>query len=167
MLLSKEPSALAVLGYGESSDAYHASAPSPDGSGAIAAMTQALTSAKLNPQDIGYISLHGTATPANDKTEALAISAVFGEQVPCSSTKYLTGHTLGAAGITEAVMGALLIDKDLPLPPQDFSRSAYDETLTPCGLLREQERLKSKVVLSNAFAFGGNNAVLVIGESRD
>ncbi|MCR5537526.1 MAG: beta-ketoacyl-[acyl-carrier-protein] synthase family protein [Succinivibrio sp.] len=167
MLLSREPAPLAVLGFGESSDAYHASAPCPDGRGAIAAMQGALEMAGLKAQEVGYISLHGTATPANDKTESLAVNAVFGEQVPCSSTKYLTGHTLGAAGITEAVMGALLIARDVPLPPQDFSQSPYDDSLTPCGLLHEQDRLHSKVVLSNAFAFGGNNAVLVIGESRD
>lgn len=167
MLLSREPAALAILGYGESSDAYHPSAPSPDGSGAIAAMQQALQSARLRPEEVGYLSLHGTATPANDKIEALAVNAVFGERVPCSSTKYLTGHTLGAAGITEAVMGAMIIERDLPLPPQDFSRSPYDVTLTPCGLLREQRSLKHLVVLSNTFAFGGNNAVLALGANYD
>ncbi|MBO5567165.1 MAG: beta-ketoacyl-[acyl-carrier-protein] synthase family protein [Succinivibrio sp.] len=167
MLLVKEPCALAVLGYGESSDAYHVSAPSPDGSGAVSAMSEALKMAGLKPSEVGYISLHGTATPANDRIESLAVNSVFGEYTPCSSTKYLTGHTLGAAGITEAVMCALLLERDLPLPPQDFSLSPYDETLTPCGLLREQQALKKRCILSNSFAFGGNNAVIAIGESRD
>ena len=130
-------------------------------------MSEALKMAGLKPSEVGYISLHGTATPANDRIESLAVNSVFGEYTPCSSTKYLTGHTLGAAGITEAVMCALLLERDLPLPPQDFSLSPYDETLTPCGLLREQQALKKRCILSNSFAFGGNNAVIAIGESRD
>ena len=90
---------------------------------------------------------------------------VFGERVPCSSTKHLTGHTLGAAGITEAALGWLILTRDLPLPPQDFSRYAPDDTLPPCGVLHEPAPLKKPVILSNSFAFGGNNASIVLGRA--
>ncbi len=166
-VLTKEPCKLALLGYGESSDAYHISSPKPEGTGAIEAMTGALVKSGLKESDIGYINLHGTATVANDRAESAAVAAVFGDRVPSSSIKYLTGHTLGAAGITSALMSALIIDRDLPLPSQDFSLSPYDETLTPCGILREQSPLLKKNILINSFAFGGNNASLIIGESRE
>ncbi|HCF66170.1 MAG TPA: beta-ketoacyl-ACP synthase, partial [Enterobacter asburiae] len=92
------PADVALLGTGESSDAYHISAPHPQGEGAIRAIAQALNEADMQPQDIGYINLHGTATPLNDQIESQVVHDLFGESVPCSSTKHLTGHTLGAAG---------------------------------------------------------------------
>lgn len=100
MLLTWEPQPIALLGVGESSDAYHISAPHPQGEGAIRAINQALTDAQLTPDDVGYINLHGTATQLNDQIESMVVNALFGERVPCSSTKHLTGHTLGTAGIT-------------------------------------------------------------------
>ncbi len=117
----------------------------------------------MTADDIGYINLHGTATPLNDRIEAQVIHDLFGERVPCSSTKHLTGHTLGAAGITEAALSWLILIRNLPLPPQDFSRYAQDDTLPACGLLHAPAPLKKPAILSNSFAFGGNNASLLLG----
>uniref|UniRef100_A0A8H9YX38 Beta-ketoacyl-[acyl-carrier-protein] synthase family protein n=1 Tax=Pseudomonas tritici TaxID=2745518 RepID=A0A8H9YX38_9PSED len=163
MVLTREPQPVALLGTGESSDAYHISAPHPQGEGAIRAITQALNEAKLKPEDVGYINLHGTATPLNDQIESQVVHDLFGETVPCSSTKHLTGHTLGAAGITEAALSWLILTRDLPLPPQDFSRYAPDDTLPPCGVLYQPAELEKPVILSNSFAFGGNNASILLG----
>ncbi len=98
-----------LLGVGESSDAYHMSAPHPEGLGARRAMCAALVSAALDPGDIDYINLHGTGTPSNDRSESHAVTSVFGPTTPCSSTKGATGHTLGAAGALEAVISALAV----------------------------------------------------------
>ncbi|PKH23694.1 beta-ketoacyl-[acyl-carrier-protein] synthase II [Enterobacterales bacterium CwR94] len=163
MVLTREPHPVALLGVGESSDAYHISAPHPEGAGAIRAIEMALRAARLQPEDIGYINLHGTATPLNDQIESHVIHQLFGERVPCSSTKHLTGHTLGAAGITEAALSVLILQRDLPLPAQDFSVSPWDETLPACGVLRAPTPLARKIILSNSFAFGGNNASLIVG----
>lgn len=167
MLISAQSDGVAVLGIGESSDAYHMSAPHPEGEGAVRAISMALKHAGLQPEDIGYINLHGTATRLNDQIEAKVIHAIFGERVPCSSTKYLTGHTLGAAGICEAVICWLLLTRDMPLPPQDFLHSVRDASLPSCGLLNEPGRLSRPVILSNSFAFGGNNACLILGKVND
>ncbi|MCL2893824.1 beta-ketoacyl-[acyl-carrier-protein] synthase family protein [Brenneria tiliae] len=166
MLISGEPDGVSLLGVGESSDAHHMSAPHPEGEGAARAIRMALAHAGLRPEDIGYINLHGTATRLNDRIEAKVVQSIFGERVPCSSTKHLTGHTLGAAGICEAAICWLLLTRDLPLPPQDFSQGARDETLPPCGLLSEPGRLARPVILSNSFAFGGNNACLIVGKAH-
>ncbi|MDU7021144.1 MAG: beta-ketoacyl-ACP synthase, partial [Enterobacter sp.] len=124
---------------------------------------QALNEAGMTAADVGYINLHGTATPLNDRIEAQVIHDLFGDRVPCSSTKHLTGHTLGAAGITEAALSWLILTRDLPLPPQDFSRYAPDDTLPAFGLLHQSAPLNKPVILSNSFAFGGNNASLLLG----
>ncbi|EHM48774.1 beta-ketoacyl-[acyl-carrier-protein] synthase family protein [Yokenella regensburgei] len=163
MVLTREPQPIALLGVGESSDAWHISAPHPQGEGAIRAITQALNDAGLQPDDVGYINLHGTATPLNDQIESRVVHDLFGERVPCSSTKHLTGHTLGAAGITEAAIATLILQMQLPLPPQDFSRGEIDSTLPACGVLREAQPLAHPVILSNSFAFGGNNASILLG----
>ncbi|MGL4860941.1 MAG: beta-ketoacyl-[acyl-carrier-protein] synthase family protein [Enterobacteriaceae bacterium] len=165
MLLTREPAEIALLGIGESSDAWHISAPHPQGEGAIRAIEQALQDAGLSPQEIGYINLHGTATTLNDQIEAAVIHLLFAGQVPCSSTKPLTGHTLGAAGITEAALCALILLHDLPLPAQNFSDTVQDATLPPFGLLRAPAPLGQPVIMSNSFAFGGNNTSLIIGRS--
>lgn len=112
---------------------------------------------------MGYINLHGTATPLNDRIESHVINALFGVRVPCSSTKHLTGHTLGAAGITEAAIGMLILQRNLPLPAQDFSQSPRDETLPPCGIIEHPLPLPRPIILSNSFAFGGNNASILLG----
>ncbi|CAH6637189.1 beta-ketoacyl-[acyl-carrier-protein] synthase family protein [Pseudocitrobacter vendiensis] len=163
MLLTREPQPIALLGVGESSDAWHMSAPHPEGEGAIRAILQALKEAELAPQDVGYINMHGTATPLNDKIESQVVNHIFGDTVPCSSTKHLTGHTLGAAGITEAGIAMLILQHNLPLPPQDFSQMPVDDTLLPCGLLHNAAPLARPVILSNSFAFGGNNTSILLG----
>ncbi|CAI8717674.1 beta-ketoacyl-[acyl-carrier-protein] synthase family protein [Kosakonia quasisacchari] len=163
MVLTREPQPLALLGCGESSDAWHISAPHPQGEGAIRAINMALAQAGLTPDDVGYINLHGTATILNDQIESQVVHTLFGDSIPCSSTKHLTGHTLGAAGITEAALSALILLRDLPLPPQDFSHSPKDTTLPECGLLSDPQPLSRPVILSNSFAFGGNNASILLG----
>ncbi|POT55492.1 beta-ketoacyl-[acyl-carrier-protein] synthase II [Citrobacter amalonaticus] len=163
MLLTREPQPITLLGVGESSDAHHISAPHPEGEGAIRAIGQALNDANITPEQVGYINLHGTATVLNDQIEAKVVNALFGESVPCSSTKHLTGHTLGAAGITEAALSMLILQRDLPLPFQDFSLSPLDPTLPRCGILGQPQPLERPVILSSSFAFGGNNASILLG----
>lgn len=165
MLLTREPQPLAVLGVGESSDAWHMSAPHPEGEGALRAMEMALRHASLSAQDVGYINLHGTATPLNDQVESKIVHRLFGDSVPSSSTKHLTGHTLGAAGVIEAALAALILRDHLPLPPQDFSAAAQDLSLPACGLLLQPQRLLKPVIVSNSFAFGGNNTCLILGRT--
>ena len=164
MLLTREPAPIALLGVGESSDAWHMSAPHPEGVGAIRAIQQALQEANLSPQDVGYINLHGTATLLNDKIESKVVNQIFGDAVPCSSTKHLTGHTLGAAGATEAAIAMLILQHNLPLPPQDFSQTPADESLPACGLLHQATTLTRPIILSNSFAFGGNNTSILLGQ---
>lgn len=163
MLLTREPQPIALVGVGESSDAHHISAPHPEGVGAIRAIQQALDDAGITPEQVGYINLHGTATPLNDQIESRVVNALFGERVPCSSTKHLTGHTLGAAGITEAALSMLILQRDLPLPAQDFSLSPRDPALPPCGIIEHSQPLERPFILSNSFAFGGNNASILLG----
>lgn len=164
LLLTREKQPLALLGCGESSDAWHMSAPHPEGVGAERAMLMALQQTGLQPQDVGYINLHGTATPLNDQVESAVIHRLFGDRVPCSSTKHLTGHTLGAAGATEAALAALILQQHLPLPPQDFSLAARDTSLPACGLITTPQPLARPVIASNSFAFGGNNTCLIVGK---
>ncbi len=152
--------AILLLGSGESSDAYHMSSPHPEGLGARLAMEAALRSAGLATADIGYINLHGTATPANDAAEGKAVAALFGNTVPCSSTKGATGHTLGAAGAVEAVICALaLSDGFLPGSPGT-------QNLDPAMRLDYLLQGKAATVrhaLSNSFGFGGSNCSLILG----
>ncbi|MGQ8772853.1 beta-ketoacyl-[acyl-carrier-protein] synthase family protein [Serratia sp. NA_112.1] len=166
MLLTREPAPVALLGVGESSDAWHMSAPHPAGEGAERAISMALRQAGLNAGQIGYINLHGTATRLNDQVEAQVINRLFGERTPCSSTKHLTGHTLGAAGAVEAALSWLLLTQPLPLPQQDFSRVPRDAELAPIGLVCQPQPLGLRAILSNSFAFGGNNACLLLGDAR-
>ena len=165
MILSKEKDSLELLGVGESSDAYHVSSPDPSGAGAISAMEMALNDASLTTDDIGYVNLHGTATKLNDAMESKAMASLFKGKVPCSSTKYMTGHTLGAAGIVEATILCYLLKHDLDLPVQDFSHDEIDDTLDECGLIKEKIKAKKKVMMSNSFAFGGNNASIIIAKA--
>lgn len=149
-----------LIGYGESSDAYHMSSPHPQGAGALLAMQQALDRAGLTPQDIDYINLHGTATRANDLAEDFAISKLFGDNVRCSSTKGFTGHTLGAAGISEAVFSLLAIEH--ALIPQSLHTTRIDPELH-ANLVLAPEHHPLQHVLSNSFGFGGNNCSLLFG----
>ena len=157
------PGALLLLGAGESSDAYHMSSPHPDGLGARLAMAAALRSAGLTADDIDYINLHGTATPANDAAEGKAVAALFGDRVPCSSTKGATGHTLGAAGAVEAVICALALDDGF-LPGSPGTTSA-DPTI-PVNYLLQGRSGTLRHALSNSFGFGGSNCSLIFGVAR-
>ena len=154
---------VALLGYGESSDAYHMSSPHPEGLGARLAMERALDRAGLRPADIDYINLHGTATPANDLTEDRAIHEVFGASVPCSSTKGWTGHTLGAAGITEAVISVLCIQHGFI--PRSLNTRKLDTTFKSQIVLDNQKRPVRRVI-SNSFGFGGTNCSIVLGATE-
>lgn len=153
-------SGIALLGYGESSDAYHMSTPHPEGEGAALAMRRALTCASLDPGAIDYINMHGTASQVNDSMEDKAISTVFGTNTPCSSTKGWTGHALGAAGITEAVIAALCIRHGFM--PGCLNARAIDPSFTSQTLLGNRES-NVRRVLSNSFGFGGSNASLIFG----
>ena len=158
--------AVLLLGVGESSDAYHMSSPHPDGLGARMAMQDALKMAALNPSEIDYINLHGTATQNNDAAEAKAISAVFGSDgtctTPCSSTKGATGHTLGAAGSLEAVMCALALQNNLI--PAGLNTQQLDPALGLDYVLDNREQPVSRA-LSNSFGFGGTNCSLIFGRA--
>ena len=159
---SLDPDAVLLLGIGESSDAHHMSSPHPEGLGARAAMLQALSTAGLQPKDIDYINLHGTGTPSNDSAEAHAVTAVLGSDVPSSSTKGATGHTLGAAGGLEAVICALALQNGLM--PAGLNTAAVDPTLNVNYLL-ENRRQKISRVMSNSFGFGGSNCSLILGRA--
>jgi 3-oxoacyl-[acyl-carrier-protein] synthase I len=149
-------------GVGESSDAYHMSAPHPEGLGAKRAMQAALNSASLEPADIDYINLHGTGTPSNDRSESQAVTSIFGPTTPCSSTKGATGHTLGAAGALEAVISALAIRNGLM--PGGIQTTRIDPTLT-AHYIKENRRAALRRVLSNSFGFGGTNCSLIFGRA--
>ncbi|MBT9550031.1 MAG: beta-ketoacyl-[acyl-carrier-protein] synthase family protein [Hydrogenophaga sp.] len=149
-----------LLGVGESSDAYHMSAPHPQGLGARLAMEAALRSAGLGIGDIDYINLHGTATPANDSAEGQAVSALFGDTVPGNSTKGYMGHTLGAAGAIEAIICAMaLTDGRLPGSP---GTGALDPAI-PIRYQLQGGDAPLRHALSNSFGFGGSNCSLVLG----
>ena len=172
-LMSKQPGdgqAIALLGSGASSDAHHISAPEPSGRGARQAMRKALHRAGLQPQQISYLNLHGTATAHNDAMESHAVAAVFPEGVPCSSTKPMTGHTLGAAGALEAAFCWLSLstgNREHALPPHVWDGQA-DPELPALNWVTPATRLTStgpRYLMSNSFAFGGNNVSLIIGDA--
>ena len=154
--------AVLLLGAGESSDAYHMSSPHPDGRGARMAIQEALSMAGLQPADIDYINLHGTATRNNDAAEGCAVSAVFGAMTPCSSTKGATGHTLGAAGGLEAVICALVLQHGLL--PAGLNTQHIDPAIDLDYLLQNREQPVARV-LSNSFGFGGTNCSLIFGRA--
>ena len=149
-----------LLGYGESGDAHHMSTPDPEGRGARLAMQRALDSAGLTPAAVDYINLHGTATQANDLAEDRAVCALFGEDVPCSSTKGWTGHTLGAAGMVEAAIALLCLEHGLV--PRSLNTEQLDPQLRGAIVMRTQARTVERV-LSNSFGFGGSNCSLLFG----
>lgn len=151
---------VAVLGYGESSDAYHMSAPDPSGRHAAAAMHAALERAGVQSAAIDYVNLHGTATPANDLAEDKAMQRVFDHRPAVSSTKGWTGHTLGAAGIVEALLSTLCLEHGVA--PQSLNTRRVDPALDS-RILLQPERRRLRYVLSNAFGFGGSNCSLVLG----
>lgn len=160
--LSHSKSKVVLKGYGESSDAYHMSSPHPEGHGAASAMQKALENAALSASDIHYVNLHGTATPANDAAEDKAITSVFGKQTPCSSTKGWTGHTLGAAGITEVLICMLVLENQFL--PINLNLNSIDPSLSLHLLLDDSEpKQKISNVITNSFGFGGSNCSLILG----
>lgn len=157
-----------VIGYGMSADAYHITAPDPEGIGAAAAMEAALKDAGLRPQDISYINAHGTSTKLNDKVETMAIKRVFkdfAKKVAVSSTKSMTGHLLGAAGAIEFIICALAVKNDI-VPPT----TNYDHPDPECDLdyvPNHARKMKVEAALSNSLGFGGHNATLIVRKFKD
>jgi 3-oxoacyl-[acyl-carrier-protein] synthase I len=157
-----DENAVLLLGVGESSDAHHMSSPHPEGLGARMAMQDALAMAQLNAAAIDYINLHGTATQSNDAAETKAVSALFGPNTACSSTKGATGHTLGAAGGMGAVICALALQHGLL--PGGLNTQQLDPALPLNYLLQNREQPVNRV-LSNSFGFGGTNCSLIFGRA--
>ena len=136
------------------------SSPHPEGAGAALAMRYALAQAGLQPQDVDYLNLHGTGTPGNDAAEDKAVGSVYGTQLPCSSTKGYTGHTLGAAGAVEAAVAMLALQHGFM--PAGLNVQSVDPQLQSNYLLHNRQQTL-KVVASNSFGFGGSNASLLFG----
>ena len=180
-LVSSEPQGVVLAGVGESSDAHHISAPDPTGAGAVRCMSAALKDADVVPEQVDYVNLHGTATGLNDQMEALAMNEVFGTETLCSSTKPFIGHTLGAAGAVEAGICWLMLNSDTegnstegnsvdesskapPLLPVHLWDGVTDSDLPAINLISPESRIEKPVqyVLSNSYAFGGNNISLLL-----
>ncbi|HVJ32908.1 MAG TPA: beta-ketoacyl-[acyl-carrier-protein] synthase family protein [Terriglobia bacterium] len=166
-ILTRESAAVELRGIGETSDAHHVSAPDPSGQGAYEAMRLALADAGLDPADIAYVNLHGTATPLNDAMEGKAVHQLFGSEIACSSTKPMTGHTLGAASACEAAFLWLTLHPDYNaglLPPHIWDGEP-DPAIPPLRLVMEgtQAPTGKSAMLSNSFAFGGSNLALILG----
>jgi 3-oxoacyl-[acyl-carrier-protein] synthase II len=157
-----------IVGYGATGDAYHLTAPAPDGEGAQRAMRRAMRDANLRPEDVDYINAHGTSTPANDLNETKAIKAVFGDQaykVNVSSTKSMTGHMLGAAGSVEFILCVLSV-RDCVIPPT-INYQTPDPDLDLNYTPNESVQRPVRAALSNSFGFGGHNVTLAIKRFQD
>jgi 3-oxoacyl-[acyl-carrier-protein] synthase-1 len=168
-VVTKDSDGIQLLGAGETSDAYHISAPSPDGEGAIRAMSLALNNAQLSGEQISYVNLHGTGTVKNDEMEAQAMLNTCGTKVPCSSTKHLTGHTLGASGALELGLCWLLMSdyNSQGLLPKNCSDSETDNPFPMMNLSQGKTIDGIRYCMSNSFAFGGNNFSAVLGKSHE
>jgi 3-oxoacyl-[acyl-carrier-protein] synthase-1 len=167
-VLSKEPAPVQLLGIGASSDAYHFSAPDPEGTAVITAMQQALNDAGKQPDEVDYLNLHGTATVLNDAMESKAVNALFGSRVAASSSKGMTGHTLGAAAALElAFCWLLLTDNPRGALIPNINDDELDNELPPLNLVAKGTTLGRSILVcqSNSFAFGGNNISIVIGRA--
>jgi 3-oxoacyl-[acyl-carrier-protein] synthase II len=157
-----------VAGYGMSGDAYHISAPSEDGSGAIRAMQMAIDDAGLRPEDVDYVNAHGTSTPAGDVAETKAVKRLFGEHayaVAFGSTKSMTGHLLGAAGGLETAVAALAIQHDV-LPPT-INQFEADPECDLDSVPNEARHVTVRTALNNSFGFGGTNASILLKKHED
>jgi 3-oxoacyl-[acyl-carrier-protein] synthase-1 len=165
-LMTRAPGPVRLAGSGESADAHHMSAPDPTGRGARSAISQALDRAGLAPREIDYINLHGTGTLQNDAMESAVVAELFGADRPCSSTKALTGHALGAAGAIEAALCWLTLANNprRRLPPHWWDGQP-DPGLPALRLVRPGEAADGplRYALSQSFAFGGSNAALIFG----
>ncbi len=158
---------VALLGIGETSDAYHSATPDPDGVQAVRAIQLALDYAGLKAEDIDYINLHGTGTVSNDLMEANAIYKVFGDNVPASSTKPFTGHCLGAAASIEAFICYQILKGKRNLPIHKYD-NVYDENLPKINLVNSNtENKKINTCMSTSFGFGGTNAVVIMGNKTE
>ncbi len=161
-LVSREGKAILceLKGYGNTCDAYHQTASSPEGHGAYLSMQQALEVAQLAPADIDYINTHGTGTRNNDLSEGVAIERLFQHTLPlCSSTKSYTGHTLGAAGAIEAVLSIVAMQQGWVYPNLNFSTQMHELKFTPLTGFKTNVTLHH--IMSNSFGFGGNNSSLI------
>lgn len=166
-VMRKQAGGIQLVGAGASSDAHHMSAPHPEGAGAIQAITQACKQANISPQQLDYINLHGTATPLNDSMESTALAQLKLNHIASSSSKSLTGHTLGAAGAIEAAFCWLTLS--------DFNQNHFliphcvdaeiDPNLAPLNFVKLGQQKKVQYCLSNSFAFGGNNVALILGKT--
>lgn len=154
-----------LLGCGESSDAYHMTAPHPEGRGAIAAMRQALEQAGLTPAAVDYVNLHATGTLLNDQTEMAAMASMFTADMCCSGSKGLTGHTLGAAGAVESIITWLSLVKRFM--PGTCSLQTVDESFPGSVLKHSVENVPVHIAMNNNFGFGGNNTSLILGRSGE
>jgi 3-oxoacyl-[acyl-carrier-protein] synthase-1 len=170
MTAGADETGIELLGAGESADAFHMTAPRSDGAGAIRAMTEALLDAGIGPEEVGYVNLHGTGTALNDRMEARAVAAVFPgyARAPlCSSTKPLTGHTLGAAGALELALCWLTLNnarEGSAAAPVHLWDGVYDEELPVLRFACSGEELKDlRICMNNSFAFGGCNTSLILG----
>lgn len=166
-LMTRTEAPIRLAGVGESSDAYHVSAPEPSGKGAELAIRAALAAAEIEARQIAYVNLHGTATIKNDEMESRVIERVFGPEMPCSSTKSQIGHTLGAAGAQEVGLCWLLLN-DLNATrrlPQHLWDGLADADLPSIGLTGEDVQWERGLFMSNSFAFGGSNVSVVLGRS--
>lgn len=163
-LMSREPSPVRLAGIGETSDAYHMSTPDPEGLGAFTAMRRALDQSDLAPEDIAYLNLHGTATDLNDSVEAKAVYELLGS-VPCSSTKPLTGHTLGAAGSMELGFLWLALQAEGGQLPPHIWDNEIDTDLPPLTLVKTGMKAPdARAMMTNSFAFGGNNISVILSK---
>lgn len=164
-VLEKSNDGIEIKGIGETSDAYHASKPEPDGIEIVNAIKKALFAANLSPKDIDYINLHGTGTVANDESEAKAVWQIFGDSVYCSSTKPITGHCLGAAAAIETALCCKMLSCNIILKHR-FDR-CFDESLPKIKLADKNQKFGVNIVMNNAFGFGGTNAVMILGGKND
>ncbi len=165
-LLTKKSNGIKILGIGETSDAYHSATPDPEGTQASIAIQKALDEAKLSPDDIDYINLHGTGTISNDLMEANAIYKIFQDKVPTSSTKPITGHCLGAAASIETFICYEILKGKRKLPIHNFD-GEYDDKLPKINLVNENtEHGEINTCMCTSFGFGGTNAVIILGKEN-
>jgi 3-oxoacyl-[acyl-carrier-protein] synthase-1 len=169
-VVTREPGGVQLLGAGESNDAHHMSAPEPEGKGAEACMRAALVDAGLEPEAIAYLNLHGTGTPQNDATESAAVERVFARPVPCSSTKPLVGHALGASGALEAGFCWMMLERrdgTRITPPPHRWDGLRDPELPALALVPEASWIHASAptaIMSNSFGFGGSNCSVILAE---
>jgi 3-oxoacyl-[acyl-carrier-protein] synthase-1 len=159
---TKTDNSIELKGVGASSDAYHMTNPNPEALGAISSMEAALSDAELKKDEIDYVNAHGTATRANDAVEALAVEKLFGKTLYVNSTKAITGHTLGAAGAVEAIISCEVI-KCSKIPPQTGLENQENINIK---VNKDCIKMRVRNVISNSFAFGGNNASIIFGEVK-